>query len=63
MKLVSTIPHVGGLSEILVFYCSRCKQAKTKVQDKTVRVVGCRPLPAPALPRAAKQQPRRRAER
>ena len=29
MKLVRTIPHVGGLPEIQVFYCSRCKQAET----------------------------------
>jgi hypothetical protein len=32
MKLVKTIPHLGGLPEIFVFYCSRCKQAETKEQ-------------------------------
>jgi hypothetical protein len=32
MKLVKTIPHLGGLPEIFVFYCSRCKQAETKKQ-------------------------------
>ena len=31
MKLVKTIPHLGGLPEIFVFYCSRCRQAETKV--------------------------------
>ena len=31
MKLVKTIPHIGGLPEIFVFYCSRCRQAETKV--------------------------------
>ena len=35
MKLVKTLPHLGGLPEILVFYCSRCKQAETKVQGQT----------------------------
>ena len=34
MKLVKTLPHLGGLPEILVFYCSRCKQAETKVQER-----------------------------
>jgi hypothetical protein len=34
MKLVKTLPHLGGLPEILVFYCSRCKQAETKVLEK-----------------------------
>jgi hypothetical protein len=33
MKLVKTIPRLGGLPEIIVFYCSRCKQAETKVQQ------------------------------
>jgi hypothetical protein len=32
MKLVQTSPHLGGLPEIFVFYCSRCKQAETKDQ-------------------------------
>jgi hypothetical protein len=31
MKLVKTLPHLGGLLEIFVFYCSSCKQAETKV--------------------------------
>ena len=34
MKLVKTLSHPGGLPEILVFYCSRCKQAETKVQKR-----------------------------
>ena len=34
MKLVKTLSHVGGLPEILVFYCLRCKQAETKVQEQ-----------------------------
>jgi hypothetical protein len=29
MKLVTTLLHLGGLPEIFVFYCSRCKQAET----------------------------------
>lgn len=35
MKLVKTLPHLGGLPEIFVFYCARCKQAETKVQEQT----------------------------
>ena len=35
MRLVKTLPHIGGLPEIFVFYCSRCKQAETKVQERT----------------------------
>jgi hypothetical protein len=35
MKLVKTITHVAGLPELFVFYCSRCKQAETKVQERT----------------------------
>ncbi len=34
MKLVKTIPRLGGLPEIVVFYCSRCKQAQTTVQTQ-----------------------------
>ena len=34
MRLVTTIPHLGALPEILVFYCSRCKQAETRVQEQ-----------------------------
>jgi hypothetical protein len=34
MKLVKTLPHLGGLPEICVFYCSRCKHAETKVQEQ-----------------------------
>jgi hypothetical protein len=34
MKLVKTIAYVPGLPELFVFYCSRCKQAETKVQEK-----------------------------
>jgi hypothetical protein len=33
MRLVKTM-HLGGLPEIFVFYCSRCKQAETKVQEQ-----------------------------
>jgi hypothetical protein len=36
MKLVKTLSHLGGL-DILVFYCSRCKQAETKVQERGQR--------------------------
>jgi hypothetical protein len=35
MRLIKTLPHLGGLPAILVFYCSRCKQAETKVQERT----------------------------
>jgi len=34
MKLVKMLPHLGSLPEILVFYCSRCKQAETKAQER-----------------------------
>ena len=34
MKLVKTIPHLGGLPEIQTFYCSRCKQAETRVMEQ-----------------------------
>jgi hypothetical protein len=34
MKLVKTIPRLGGLPEIIVFYCSRCKQTETNVQEQ-----------------------------
>ena len=34
MKLVKTLPHLGGLPEIFVFDRSRCKQAETKVQEQ-----------------------------
>jgi hypothetical protein len=34
MQLVKTLPHLGGLPEILVFYCSSCRQAETKVQEQ-----------------------------
>jgi hypothetical protein len=34
MKFVKTLPHLGGLPEIFVFYCSRCKQAEIKVQGQ-----------------------------
>jgi len=37
MNLVKTLPHLGGLPEILVFYCSRCKQAETKFQGRCFR--------------------------
>jgi hypothetical protein len=40
MKLVKTIPHLGGLPEMLVFYCSRCKQAETKEQTVCRRPIG-----------------------
>src|SRR5262245_26527434 len=33
MKLVRTLPHIEGVPEIFVFYCERCKQAETKVQE------------------------------
>jgi hypothetical protein len=32
MKFVKAVPHLGGF----VFYCSRCKQAETKVQEQSV---------------------------
>jgi len=35
MKLVKTIAYVSGLPELFVFYCSRCKQAETKVLERT----------------------------
>lgn len=35
MKLVKTIPQIGGLAELFVFYCSHCKKAETKVQEQT----------------------------
>jgi hypothetical protein len=35
MRLVKTLPHLDGLPEILVFYCSRCKRAETKVRERT----------------------------
>jgi hypothetical protein len=41
MKFIKAIPHIGGLPEILVFYCSRCKQAETKVQEQTAAMPCC----------------------
>ena len=35
MKLVKTIAHVSGRPELFVFYCSRCKQAETKILERT----------------------------
>jgi len=35
MKFVKAIPHLVGLPEHFVFYCSRCKQAETKVQQQS----------------------------
>ena len=35
MKLVKTIAHVSDLPELFVFYCARCKQAETKVLERT----------------------------
>jgi len=34
MQLVRTILHVEGVPEIFVFYCTRCKHAETKVQER-----------------------------
>jgi len=34
MKLVRTIPRLGALPEIFVFYCAGCQQAETIVQDR-----------------------------
>jgi len=34
MKLVRTISHVDGLPEILVFYCSHCEHAETRMQNQ-----------------------------
>jgi len=34
MKLVQTIPQSGALSEIVVFYCERCKHAETIAQKR-----------------------------
>ena len=36
MKFIKAVPHLGGLPEMFVFYCSRCKQAETKVQKQAV---------------------------
>jgi hypothetical protein len=36
MKFIKAIPRVGGLREIVVFYCARCKQAETEVQKEDV---------------------------
>jgi hypothetical protein len=33
MKFVRAIPQLGALPELLAFYCSRCKQADTKMRD------------------------------
>jgi hypothetical protein len=30
MKLVRTIPRLGGIPELFVFFCSMCNQAETK---------------------------------
>ena len=35
MKLVKTLSHLSGVPEIFVFYCSRCKQAEIKVQERS----------------------------
>ena len=35
MKFIKAISHIGGLPELFVFYCVRCKQAETKVQEQT----------------------------
>jgi hypothetical protein len=35
MKFVKAVPHLGALPELFVFYCSRCKQAETKVQQQS----------------------------
>ena len=37
MKFVRAIPQLGALPELLAFYCSRCKQADTKMQDDLPR--------------------------
>ena len=37
MKFVKTIPQIGGLPELFVFYCSRCRQAETKIQEKAAK--------------------------
>ena len=29
MKLIRTIPHLGVLPELLVFYCAACKEVET----------------------------------
>jgi hypothetical protein len=34
MKLVHTIPRLGGLPEIFVFYCARCKHAETEMLER-----------------------------
>jgi hypothetical protein len=34
MQLVRTIPRLGALPEIFVFYCARCEEAETIVQDR-----------------------------
>jgi hypothetical protein len=35
MKFVKAIPYLGPLPELFVSYCSRCKQAETKVQQRS----------------------------
>jgi hypothetical protein len=34
MQLMRTIPRLGALPEIFVFYCARCQQAETIVQER-----------------------------
>ena len=34
MQLVQTIPKSGVLSEIVVFYCKRCKHAETIAEKR-----------------------------
>jgi hypothetical protein len=62
MKLVKTIPHLGGLPEIFVFYCSRCKQAETKEQvvwqEASVRGWGLANRDAATASRSAPRGPR-----
>ena len=36
MKFIKAVPHLGGLPEMFVFYCSRCKQAETKVHKQAI---------------------------
>jgi len=38
MKLVKTLSQLGGLPQIV--YCSRCKQAKIEVQERSTAQTG-----------------------
>ena len=57
MKFVRAIPQLGALPELLAFYCSRCKQADTKMQDPCLdRPGGCSLPLRPWSPRRRKKR-------